>query len=45
VELEAIKGGEGEGVFLSQLQNIGEATTPVKIEKNNKKQITPIHCE
>jgi hypothetical protein len=45
VELEAIKGSEGEEVLLSQLQNIREATPPVKIEKNNKKPITPIHCE
>ncbi len=36
VELEAIKPSMGRGVLLSQLQNIAEATLPVKNKKEEQ---------
>jgi hypothetical protein len=45
VELEPIKASMGEGVCLSQLQSIAEATSPVRNKKEEQKPITLVHCE
>jgi hypothetical protein len=45
VPTEPLKESEGEGVRLSWLQNIAEATSPVRNKKEEQKPFTLIHCE
>jgi hypothetical protein len=45
VETEPIKEREGEGVRLSQLQNIAESTSPLKYKEEEQEADHSIHCE
>jgi hypothetical protein len=45
VEIEPLKESEGEGVRLSWLQNIAEASSPVRNKKEEQKPFTLIQCE
>jgi hypothetical protein len=45
MEMEPIKASLGEGACLSRLQNIAEATSPVRNKKGEQKLVTLVYCE